>query len=445
MNRNELSAAERFSRNAQIEPLFGSSNGAVADVLALGDKYRNRAPELTTDDQAAILKMHNDARVRYGLAPLKWSNNLAKIAQQWADTCYWGHWKAQRTKQALGSDYFPPPRQMGENLSVWFDPGSTMLAGQYGTQLWLDEEGDYQCGEPIGGTDWQKCNEARASGQAPPSNLDCSECKPGTACGHWTQMMWSGSKEIGCALRTCEDGLDSRSWPSRAMGQPNVKYLVCEYSPAGNFTGEVPFSSNKCGGGAAPGAGARGTPQVPPTTGRRNGASNDANDNVAQQNNINRRTPVIPTNTPGAGMVAQNENMSSVPAFFAGMGRQDRIGSAPRRAAPFVPGGLQFIDQNLQTPAAAPVVNGPVAPPIVQNNANNKNNTAQGNGNEMNENDTNFPPPAPMPAMTSEPPKSDSAKIAWTAGGALAVSAALGAALGAGFYFLNKSGDRKNR
>jgi hypothetical protein len=424
MNPNELAAAERFSRNAQVEPLFGSSDGAVADVLALGDKYRKKRSELTPQDIQAILKAHNDLRARYGVAPLQWSEQLASHAKQWADTCYWGHWKAQRTKNALGADYFPPPQQMGENLSVWRDPGSTLLGGQYGTKLWLDEEKDFDC--------------------------NTGQCIPGRMCGHWTQMIWDDTKRVGCALRTCEDGMDERSWPSQTIGVPGVQYLVCLYDPPGNFTGERPFPIEQC---SQPGLNGNSSEQPDIRVGRtfspEPASPRPAEPRPRASPPTPQRPSVVPRTTPGAGMVAQNENMSSVPAFFAGMGRQDRVSGAPRRPTPFVPAGFQFVDRDSQVPATEPVANEPVAPPIVQNNANNENNAIQGNAdnvvNQMNGNDTELPPPAPMPAMTSEPPKSDSAKIAWTAGGALAASAALGAALGAGFYFLNKSDDRKNR
>ena len=202
------------------------STNPVSAVLALGDQYRNKPSELTDSDIAQILKLHNDARARYGVAPLQWDDSLAKTAKRWADTCYWGHWNHPQTRNALGDDYIEPPTQrLGENLSVWFDPQSTRGAGEYGTRLWLNEEPDYKCGEPVRGG---------------------SECEPGKQCGHWTQILWSGTQRVGCALRTCEDGMDDRSWSSPTGGQRNVKYLVCEYSPPGNFTGQRPFPASAC-------------------------------------------------------------------------------------------------------------------------------------------------------------------------------------------------------
>lgn len=194
----------------------------LATVTESKKKHANLANELTKEDIQEIMRMHNEPRRRYGLPELVWDDSLAKLAQQWADTCYWGHWASPKTRQALGADYIEKPRQTGENLSIWSDNFTTLLAGQYGTSLWTEEEPNYKCGAVIDG----------------------KECSGGQ-CGHWTQMMWKDTQRVGCALRTCVDGVDPRSW-SQSIGDSNAKYLVCQYDPPGNFTGQVPFEQEKC-------------------------------------------------------------------------------------------------------------------------------------------------------------------------------------------------------
>ena len=44
-------------------------------------------------------------------------------------------------------------------------------------------------------------------------------------CGHYTQIVWSNSTEVGCGMVTC-DGFDI--W-------------VCQYNPAGNVVGQRPY------------------------------------------------------------------------------------------------------------------------------------------------------------------------------------------------------------
>lgn len=50
-------------------------------------------------------------------------------------------------------------------------------------------------------------------------------CKPGKMCGHYTQIVWRDTKQMGCA----------------AAQAGNREVWVCEYSPPGNYTGMQPY------------------------------------------------------------------------------------------------------------------------------------------------------------------------------------------------------------
>jgi hypothetical protein len=50
------------------------------------------------------------------------------------------------------------------------------------------------------------------------------------AWGHFSQIVWKGTEEVGCATVVC---------PSLGnAGGSNVPFTVCNYSPAGNYDGE---------------------------------------------------------------------------------------------------------------------------------------------------------------------------------------------------------------
>ncbi|XP_069092889.1 cysteine-rich venom protein-like [Pleurodeles waltl] len=54
---------------------------------------------------------------------------------------------------------------------------------------------------------------------------------PWYAVGHYTQVVWATSNQIGCAAGACEKGY----------------YLVCQYCPAGNYAGQIerPYEKGK--------------------------------------------------------------------------------------------------------------------------------------------------------------------------------------------------------
>lgn len=241
----------------------------------------SKPDELTSDDKTRIVEMHNDLRQKYGVGPLVWDDSLAAMAKKWADVCYWGHWRdEQKTKAKLGSDWFAPAKLAGENLTVWngATPGKT--PGEHGVQAWIDEEPFFNC----------------ATG----------ECDGGV-CGHYTQMIWNDTGKVGCALRTCSS-LDPRSWDTQLLGKNNVKYLVCQYDPPGNYLGERAVNDEACetfqnGGSNSPGNSSNTTPNAP------------ANAN-APPNGGTPTTPSTPSgnNTPQSGANAVNTNGAPVEA-----------------------------------------------------------------------------------------------------------------------------------
>jgi len=158
------------------------------------------AQELTID-RDAITKAHNDLRATYKLRGLKYSKTLEKAANKWAkklqkDGCGMVH-----SHGKVGA--------YGENL-YWASPMVQTLTHSNGkvekknslqkvqdqavVQAWFDE------------VKWYDYN--------------TNSCKEGEMCGHYTQVIWNTTTELGCAAMVCPDR--SQVW-------------VCEYAPAGNI------------------------------------------------------------------------------------------------------------------------------------------------------------------------------------------------------------------
>ena len=146
---------------------------------------------------------HNRIRNQHNLAPMKWSASLASYAQEWASQLASAN--NCQMKHRPNSGAFK--QRYGENL-YWASP-TTWSDGRKEVQpvtvhdvvnAWASEVKDY--------------------------NYANNSCKPGKQCGHYTQIVWKSSTEVGCGYAQCSD--KGQLW-------------VCNYSPAGNYVGQKPY------------------------------------------------------------------------------------------------------------------------------------------------------------------------------------------------------------
>jgi len=138
---------------------------------------------------AAMLATHNHERERLGVPALRWNAALARDAYAWADRL------AQQGHMVHSSH--AQRRNAGENL--WMGP-----KGYYSPQVmvgtFLDERQYFK-----------------------PGNFpDISTTGNWYDVGHYSQVIWRDTREVGCAI---------------AEG-PREEFLVCRYWPAGNFWGQ---------------------------------------------------------------------------------------------------------------------------------------------------------------------------------------------------------------
>lgn len=152
-------------------------------------------------DMRGVLELHNQARAETNSGPMTWHAGLAETAATWAAECRWEHAPAnQRVYQG---------QTLGENLSAGSGSSWTPTAL---TRGWIEEEADYDC----------------------PANT----CAPGKMCGHYTQVIWRSSTQVGCAIHDCTTG--------GPFGGGTWRFLVCRYMPAGNFVGQRPVPVADC-------------------------------------------------------------------------------------------------------------------------------------------------------------------------------------------------------
>jgi cysteine-rich secretory family protein len=133
--------------------------------------------------------MHNRERAAVGVPPLVWSATLAAGAKTWAEQ----EATLNRSEHSPGADRIG----LGENIAEWGHyPGALTDM----VQFWINEKKDYH------------------GGVLDQSNL--------YQVGHYTQVVWRNTTEIGCGMATGSNGND---------------FLVCRYSPSGNQFGQLPY------------------------------------------------------------------------------------------------------------------------------------------------------------------------------------------------------------
>jgi uncharacterized protein YkwD len=150
------------------------------------------ATDLTSNFADRVLARHNRERVAMGIAPLQWDQQLAGAAQDWANHL-----------AATGRFEHAPERAN--------DPE--------GENLWAGTKGAFTLERMVDA--WIREKRYFTPGLFPNNSATGSV----EDIGHYTQLMWRDTGEVGCAL---------------ARGQVE-DVLVCRYSDAGNYIGERPF------------------------------------------------------------------------------------------------------------------------------------------------------------------------------------------------------------
>ncbi len=131
-----------------------------------------------------VVEAHDRYRARHCAPPLRWSEDLARVAQRWADSlasrgCAFEH---------------NPSTQLGENLALFGPPGS--MDADAVVRGWYDEVRAYRFDRP---------------------GFSMNT-------GHFTQVVWASTTEIGCGTSVCGG---SEIW-------------VCNYAPPGNVLDRFP-------------------------------------------------------------------------------------------------------------------------------------------------------------------------------------------------------------
>jgi pathogenesis-related protein 1 len=194
--RRDRSLARRWVRACAITAAVGLGLGLAARSQGLV-----QTPSLTRLDAADVLSVHNQWRAGLALQPLRWSAELEATATQWAvrlatTDCKMAHRSWADRPEPFGENIFwaSPLRVEGQAIASYQATAADVV------DLWGAEARDY--------------------------DYASNRCADGKHCGHYTQLVWAATKDVGCGRGVCADG--AQIW-------------VCHYRPAGNVAGQRPY------------------------------------------------------------------------------------------------------------------------------------------------------------------------------------------------------------
>jgi pathogenesis-related protein 1 len=151
-----------------------------------------------------IVAAHNSWRAQVGSPDLVWSNAVAAVAQQWANEL--ANNPGCRLQHRSFADLATLEGGLGENLYIKGaspnlpDVTPKEVVDSWGSEIQYYDSTTHTCNAP-----------------------------QGDSCGHYTQVVWSTTTEVGCGFSTCVDG-DFQNIIS-----------VCNYRAPGNVEGVTPF------------------------------------------------------------------------------------------------------------------------------------------------------------------------------------------------------------
>jgi pathogenesis-related protein 1 len=200
-------------------------------------------------ERERFVMAHNAARKAVGLEPVTWSDELAAYAleglvkqQEALITEAKEGWKE-------GTLALPEHRQdlkLGENIAGWMGVGN-LQGAERAVVMWMREKAafdrlnavkPYRVGDEIqepGIRDHEPGDRKQEPGKEKKQPEGKSEeQKEPIVVGHYTQIVWRETKQIGAAKLSFEL-VDEKGRARSYVG------IICNYDPPGNRRGEKPF------------------------------------------------------------------------------------------------------------------------------------------------------------------------------------------------------------
>jgi pathogenesis-related protein 1 len=147
-------------------------------------------PPAEPENMKGMVARHNYWRSKVKVKPLVWSEELAAFAQKWAD---------ELARKGCEMEHRPATGEWGTRYgeNIYWSSGMSNEATAV-VDSWASEVKFFN-----------------------PRNGKCS----GGVCGHYTQIVWSATTQVGCGMAKCG----------------NEEIWVCNYDPPGNYKNQKPY------------------------------------------------------------------------------------------------------------------------------------------------------------------------------------------------------------
>ena len=178
-NSNSNSSSTNNSNNNSNSNSTNSSNN---------NSNSNSTSSLAQERTDALASHNNERKLLYTNGDLVWSNTVELSAQNYANTL------------AQNGTFTHSNNSYGENLYA----SSSSATLKNGVDSWISEKSAY--------------------------SYASNSCVNNRVCGHYTQVIWKNTTEVGCAKAIYQTG-QYQGWT----------VVVCQYNSAGNYIGQKPY------------------------------------------------------------------------------------------------------------------------------------------------------------------------------------------------------------
>jgi len=190
-NNNSNSSSTNNSNNNSNSNSTNSSNNnsnSSSTNSSNNNSNSNSTSSLAQERTDALASHNNERKLLYTNGDLVWSNTVELSAQNYANTL------------AQNGTFTHSNNSYGENLYA----SSSSATLKNGVDSWISEKSAY--------------------------SYASNSCVNNRVCGHYTQVIWKNTTEVGCAKAIYQTG-QYQGWT----------VVVCQYNSAGNYIGQKPY------------------------------------------------------------------------------------------------------------------------------------------------------------------------------------------------------------